>query len=89
MIMVFNSPTQNSSKFISNMFDPTEPEGHKWTLTALWKYLASLGVEVSITPVLTKCQEKENSPLRDQVRLGKANTRALSLEYLKVLETKG
>merc|ERR550532_3841256 len=36
---------KNSSKFISNMFDPTEPEGHKWTLTALWKYLASLGVE--------------------------------------------
>ena len=32
---------KKSSKFTSNEFDPTEPVGHKWTLTALWKYLAS------------------------------------------------
>ena len=32
---------KKSSKFTANEFDPTEPVGHKWTLTALWKYLAS------------------------------------------------
>ena len=26
---------------MDNTFDPTEPVGHKWTLTALWKYLAA------------------------------------------------
>ena len=31
---------KRSEKFISNTFDPLEPEGHKWTLTALWKYLS-------------------------------------------------
>lgn len=31
---------KRSDKFIANTWDPTEPEGHKWTLTALWKYLA-------------------------------------------------
>jgi len=31
---------KRSDKFIANTFDPLEPEGHKWTLTALWKYLS-------------------------------------------------
>ena len=31
---------QKSDKFEHNNFDPTEPEGHKWTLTALWKYMS-------------------------------------------------
>ena len=32
---------KKSDKFNFNNSDPTEPEGHKWTLTALWKYLSS------------------------------------------------
>ena len=32
---------RKSDKFNFNNEDPTEPEGHKWTLTALWKYLSS------------------------------------------------
>ena len=32
---------RKSEKFHFNNEDPTEPEGHKWTLTALWKYLSS------------------------------------------------
>ena len=32
---------RKSEKFNFNNSDPTEPEGHKWTLTALWKYLSS------------------------------------------------
>ena len=32
---------RKSEKFNFNNEDPTEPEGHKWTLTALWKYLSS------------------------------------------------
>jgi len=31
---------KNSAKFLHNT-DPLEPEGHKWTLTGLWKYMGS------------------------------------------------
>jgi len=31
---------KKSDKFLHNV-DPLEPEGHKWTLTGLWKYMSS------------------------------------------------
>ena len=41
---------------MANEFDPTEPVGHKWTLTALWKYLASevRKLKLKVTAIFSK-----------------------------------
>ena len=42
---------------MANEFDPTEPVGHKWTLTALWKYLASEVRKLKLQGVTTLFSE--------------------------------
>jgi len=48
---------KKSSKFTANEFDPTEPVGHKWTLTALWKYLASESKSLDLLSVWHRIEE--------------------------------
>jgi len=45
------SINKESDNFVNNS-NPDEPEGSKWTLTSLWKYFRSIGVETE--PIWTK-----------------------------------
>merc|ERR1712142_151728 len=38
------SINKDSEKFVNNS-NPEEPEGSKWTLTSLWNYFRSIGIE--------------------------------------------